>query len=279
MLSYYLLHRIILAHLLVFSPLFISFALTLPASSSAADFESEEYKQDFLFLLEEAYTQEQDEWQFGLAYQQVNYQSTSMQAHLSDVFWELGLEYGFTNHFQIELSLPYQQSSWYQNGVKINTSALANPELDLIYQILEEEGAIPAVSLGLGGVIPVSSAKEPIRSDEFRSEFFISTSKYFHGLGFTHANLAYSAFNEGGDAEFSYGVAFVRPLSENYAAIIEYLAERSVDTSEDNEELAQFSIGFSYQNEHGLSAGVAYIEGNNKQALENAIALKLQYEF
>ncbi|GAA0820789.1 hypothetical protein GCM10009111_26800 [Colwellia asteriadis] len=262
----------------------ILFLFPLSSYALAIDFDGHEseHQQDFLFLLEEGYTQEKGEWQFGLSYQDVSYSGEPNQKKGTDNVWKLGVEYGFTDRFQVEFFLPYQKSSCYQGNVKINTSTAGNPEIELIYQVIQETSVLPVVSIGVGVEIAASSDKAPIRSEEWGYEGFVNASKYLEAWGFLHANLAYGVADKGDETELSYGLGFVRPINDNFSAMIEYLVEREQEDvlqGSNSEVLAQFTVGFSYQNNHGFIAGLAYGQSDNDERLERAFTVKFQYEF
>lgn len=240
------------------------------------------HEQDFLFILEEGYTQEKGEWQFGLSFQNAIYQLATNQKNSTDNAWDFGVEYGFTDHFQIEFSLPYQQSTLYQSDGKSTASTMGNPEVELIYQVVQESKKLPAISMGVGIDIAASSNKDPIRSEEWGYESFVHTSKYFDDVGFFHANLAYGVADKGDVTEISYGIGFVRPFTENFSGMIEYLVEKETENtsiSSESETLGQFAVGLSYQDNKGLVAGVGYGQSDNDESLEHAVTIKLQYEF
>jgi hypothetical protein len=265
----------------------LSFSLFLSASVFATDFQYDNHKhenheEDFLFLLNGAYTQEANESEIGINYQYIKYKHNGNKKDSIDHSLKLFAEYGFTDRLQIGFSLPYQQSTWYEAGVKADASSIGNPEVGLSYKIIQETSNLPAVSVGVSVDVGAGSNKEPIRSKEWAYGGFFNASKHIDDWGFIHANLVYGKAENGDKTNTAFGLGFIRPFTDNFSGMIEYVIEKEsykYHYGSEKQTISLLSLGLSYQNNNGLVVGLGYGQSNDDEFFDHALSLILEYEF
>jgi hypothetical protein len=271
-------------NLFVFVVIFI-LSLHLSVSASAFVGDSDDGKvneQDFLFLLEEGYSQEQAEWQVSLDYQYARYKLAHRQNKAQDDIWLFAIEYGITDRLQVGFSQFYQQNKLYRGRQQHNTSTLGNPSFEIAYQIIQEGHRLPATSIVFAIEIPAGTEKEPIGSDNWGYEGAVNSSKYIEGLGFFHAGLAYERTEHGDETEFTYGIGFVRSFNDALSGMIECLFSHETELGRDTKEtekVVQWSLGVNYQSDSEVVIGFAYGRSNDVHNLEHSLRFKIQYEF
>ena len=243
--------------------------------SPIAAIADDDIEHDFLFLLEEAYTQEKDEWQIGLSYSQLSIDDSDQVDQEQTI--ELGIEYGLTNHFQVELTLPYKFVDFYSNADDSDASGFGNAEFELGYKVLEEQSWWPTISVG-GGIEIAASDKDGIREDSNSFEAFINASKYIDDVGFIHLTLTYEESEED-EVEQGYGIGIGRPLNDAWIVNIEYLHTNEQEAGEASETLNQLLLGTSYTHSSGAIFGVGYALGDNDEMASDLLTAKFQIEF
>ncbi len=257
--------------------------LILPAHLTYADDDDDEStEQDFLFLLEEAYTQEEGEWQVAAKISQTSFQQIEGDPDSKNKSFDLGVEYGITDRLQLEFELPYQKTTLRNTNSTTNSSTVGNPEIAISYQLVQEDESKPAITAGFGVEVAASSDKAPIRSEEWGYEAFVSLSRYFDDVGFLHASLGYGIGDNGDETELSYGVGFVLPLSDNWQIQLEYLVEDEEEEEAgvtEEEKSSVLSFGTNYQFENEMILGMAYAIGDEEEIHDNSVSIKIQYEF
>ena len=235
-----------------------------------AAFAEEFEQQEVLFLLEEAYTQEEGESQFGFS---LDYSDGR------DWALEFEYEYGITDRLQVFFEGPIE-------AMDERTARFGNIEFGLDYAILKDEGpnSPPELTIGIGVSAPTSS-----RSDDWEIEPNIRIAKmvseglYLHGLlaGEVAIGGGESGFDEGGFDEWVLGGGVGWALNEDVIATLEYLreAERENDDAVTDWETTQFlsgSLAVEFENELIIGAAIAQsVEGD----AETRAILKAQIEW
>lgn len=268
----------------------ITVLLTMSISVLADDIDDiNALEQDFLFLIEEGYTQEQGEWQIGSSYSITRYQLDKLANNSENRTLTLNIEYGVTDRFQIEFTLPYLQSKMHTYSTDnnfhntIKESGLEDSEVEVSYQVIKESDNMPAISVGFGMSMP-SSTNDTFKTENLSVEGSLKASKYLDEIGYIHSSISYETNKENNETEVNAGVAFVRPFNDSWSIMLEYLFEKEKETELDSNEseselLSYISIGASYENNKGLLFGLAYAYGNDKTVLDSSLMLKIQYEF
>ena len=161
------------------------------------------------FIAETVYPQEKKELQFTLRPVYWNNEQTET------VRIPLQIEYGFTNRFQVELSLPYNFNyPKYQQ----NNKGIGNTEVSFLYNLLGGNKPF-ALSLSFGVGLPTAN-KEKLTDedgDEFEWEPAIIIAKQI-GSAQIHAGLAGELIN--GKSALNYNIAAVLPVA-NWRCMLE----------------------------------------------------------
>lgn len=188
-------------------------------STSDEDVEVEE--DDFLFVLNEAYTQHKNELQI-----KVGYSFTSAREVERSFEWEdrkrtiakerkrsstsqyfLEIEYGITDRLQIEMETAYvsvREHSFDEGGNQY--SAFDDLELGVAYGILKETGLIPAITLGVQLRLPTGSRGDEIGEDRVGYGTSLAVSKDFgHWVGYACFGYEYTANSKIKFADHKFG--------------------------------------------------------------------------
>lgn len=191
-----------------------------PALASDDDDGDEPEQQEALFVLEEAFTQEEGEWQIGLALSQ------SMEEG-SEREWEAEIEYGLTERLQIEAEFEFEQES--------GENEIGDIELGLAYAVVESEASgEPEVTIGAAVLIPSGDGEGDASGLGFELSLAASQ-EVTEGL-FAHANLGYSeaATRDFGafrveQNDWSAGAALAYSFADEWFVIGEYEFAREAE--------------------------------------------------
>lgn len=239
-------------------------------------------EQDFLFLIEEAYSQEADEWQWALQLTQSRYRLDAASSDSKDRIGIINVEYGITERWQLELELPYQRSKITDEDGSDTVSAIGNLELGASYLLFGEEDEGAAVRVGSSLSAAAGSEKEPVRSDEWGVEVFSSASKELLGGHFLHVSISYEREDQGDETELSYGIAYVLPLSSSWSTLLEiqkhHADEQEPDGEEESSSYHVYSLGLSYESQWGPQIGISYGKGSDDELMDTIAQFKIQYE-
>mgnify|MGYP001824644750 FL=1 len=166
-------------------------------------------EQDFLFFLEEAYTQDQGEWQFSLAagyFDNLLEEETDGQAvsnRRTDLWLGLlGVEYGITNRLQIEFELPYLRQEIEEDEATGGDRGVGDVEFVLGYALIEEGSGSPQLTAGLEIIAPTGDEDAGLGAGAWGWGPFLALSKQVVPKWYLHANLALQMTNdaeEGGE--------------------------------------------------------------------------------
>ena len=259
--------------------------------------EEDEYaEQDFLFLLEEAYTQDQGEWQFSLSlgyFDNLEEEETDEQAVVDKRtdLWAglLGVEYGITDRLQIELELPYLRQEIEEADETSRDSGIGDVEFALGYALIEEQRNAPQLTAGLEVVAPTGDEDNGLGAGAWGWGPFVALSKQVIPKLYLHANLAYQMTNDAeedgekqDERELEYGIAAVYQPTDELDLILElvgaYEKEKNDEATEHSNAL-QLVPGIKYEMENELQVGAAVVVGLNNDTFDIGGMVKLQYEF
>lgn len=228
----------------------IAFALAFlfPASTYANDDEPE--KHEYLFLLEEAYTQEDNESQLGASL------SHSLETSEWDV--EAEFEYGLTDRLQISMEMPIEKES------------SENPEIEelefgVAYAlILEDTSSLPTVTAAL-------SIEAPLSADgNWEYVPSLNTSKQISDDLFLHTNLAGAFVSDdeiSGVSEWSTGIGVAWEAVDETWMIAEILYEEEAELDAGRKVWKKTnlaSVGFGIEPIDDVMIGSAYAHDLNE---------------
>lgn len=166
--------------------------LCLSCGYAAADADpADEQRHEFLFLLDEGYVQEKGEWQ-------VNF-SIDSDIDAADTEFELELEYGISDRFQIEAELEADDS----NGPEIS-------ELEVAYSFAADNRAL---TFGIGALPPAEG------DSSWGYSLSTRTSVLLGGETFLHASVGYESLSETSEREL--GLALATTFDSGVTAVLE----------------------------------------------------------
>ena len=250
-------------------------------------------EQDFLFFLDEAYTQDNGEWQVSLS---VGYfdnlregTAEDEQAQHSDLWIGLlGVEYGITDRLQVEFELPYLRLTVHEDETA-RDSGIGDLEFAVGYALIEETDESPQLTAGLEIIAPTGDESAGLGTGTWGWGPFLALSKQVSGQWYLHANLAFQISNnveEDGERfderELEYGLAAVYQPTDNVDLILELVGayERAqADEGTEHGRVLQLAPGIKYEFENGLEVGVAAAFGLTDDTYDSGVLVKLQYEF
>ena len=279
----------------------MSFSLVL----ADYDDEEEEPEQDFLFLNEEAYVQEEGEWQIDLSTSfagglekelESEDELSEAMAEFDEFTFELAMEYGFTEDFQVEMELLWMQvDGSLEDGADPadfefddSVSGIADAEIAFAYRLLEESEEQPTVTIAL-------EIMAPIGDDEFTADTWgfgpsIAVSKSLERAGYIHANLGYEIVNgavegdeEVDERELFYGVSYAYPLSEESYLLLEIAGatekEESIEEGSETTRTLYFAPGYVYETEGAAAIGISAALGLTDDSFDWIASARISWEF
>ncbi len=236
-------------------------------------------EQDFLFLLEEGYVQDRNEWQVELAVNRERNGKTDWRT-------DLGVEYGITGRVQAELSIPYRNL---ETPAGSRRSDIGDIELGLTFAALRETDISPQLALSIETSAPTGDADGGTGAGAWSYGFGIAASKNVSEHLFLHVNAAHERLNNGfGDdetfdgREWFLGAGGVVEVTRALAVAVEYTFEHERENSNaetGTEQSSLFSIGLIYQPFDEVAVGLAGVLGLNDQAPDNSIIFRTQVEW
>lgn len=224
-------------------------------------------QQDFLFLLEEAYTQEAGEWQASA--------SLDRQFNPGSSLVELDLEYGITERLQLSVQLPWSHEP--------GASGLSASELAIDYAVLKDEGfATPELTIGAAVIAPTGD--DDVSLNGWGYEVSLRTSKLVLPATYVHGMVAYERVTSEGEsaAEWSLGGGLAFRPSRCLTLIGEYIheIERETDglgaTERQSEDFLSGGIVFEIADDLLIGAGGAL---NLQDSDEHRLLASVQIEW
>jgi len=248
----------------------------------------EEATHDFLFLTDEAYVQEEGEWQFGVSigyWDRVADDDAGEDALQHSVSAALEIEYGITERLQIELELPYLS----HKAEETTASGIGDAEVGSGYAIVRETDSLPAVTAGIEFSLPTGDEDRDMGAGAWGYEGFVAVSKHISDL-FLHASISYGrtddAIGEEGkvdESEIGYRLAVVRTLNEGINLIVELggESEREVDAAGESEtaDTLYFVPGIQWECDAEWNLGLGIPVGLTDDSADWGGILKTQVEF
>lgn len=234
----------------------LTFLLSLSLSSYVLASET----QEFTFVVEPAYTQEDGEWQLNLVLNNPTYQyyiSTSVEA-------EFSLEYGFSDALQAEFSA--NRANELEEGLETEMSV--EYELGLSYMLIEQQGFLPQFTVAVGVIAEES---------EYGYEAGLLYSYQVAEQHFVHGNFVYEYIDN--ESEVAINLAYAVNLDESWTLLAE--VERNKETSEyDSSDYVNiFSAGVVFETESDIELGLAYLVYNADTMQDYSWRFKAAYEF
>lgn len=275
-------------------------AMTVPATAFCEEEGEGGEEQDFLFLMSEAYTQRQGEWQFGFSAGYFdNLEATEIdeadEDELLDVEtnayqYDLEVEYGITDRLQVEFAIPYLSEEVTTAGDENTEDGIGDIELGIGYALLQEKDGLVALTAGLEVSAPTGDEGKGLGAGSWGWEPYLGISKSFAEKFFVHAQVSYGITNnaeedgeEVDEREIGYGVAVVYRPVEQIDLIAEFVGERSEEEDsagvEEDTHTQYLVAGLKYEFENELQLGVGVPVGLNSESFDIGAMVKVQYEF
>jgi len=216
--------------------------------------------QEFTFVVEPAYTQEDGEWQLNLVLNNPSYQhdiSTHIEAGLS-------LEYGFSDVLQGEFSA--NRANELEDGLETEISV--EYELGLSYMLVKQKGFMPQFTIAAGVIVEES---------EVGYETALLYSYQINEQHYIHGNFIYEEIDSENEVAVNLAYAFKLDESWTFLAEVERNKETSADDSSDY--VNTFSAGVIFETESDIELGVAYLAYNADTEQDYGWQFKAAYEF
>lgn len=267
-----------------------------PAHGREADKDFEE--QQFLFMLEEAYTQEVQEWQVGssLAYFDHQVSIEGSERKVKDLWsWETEIEYGLQEGLQIELEIPFQDLSTREDGETTRNHDVSDIELGVGVRLLEEEIDslwFPTLTLSVGAVLPTGDWREGLGSDHLGWETQLAASKVIGdfvvhvlgGVGFTDDAKEWEDDETKtlDKTEWEWGTALVYRPNESLNLLCELMAEFETEDSvegKNHETELYLTPGLRYACLDNLEVGAGLAVGLNDESYDWGLIFQFLFEW
>lgn len=226
-------------------------------------------EQDYLFLLEEAYTQEKGEWQASFAWDR------GLDSQHNN--FGIEFEYGITDRFQVTAELPLARGA--------GTTRAGDLEFAADYALLKEaDGDIAELTLGVGASAPVGD--DEIGAGEWGYEVSLRASKQLAPDIYGYLSWGYEWLPNGGrEAQYAdewiFGVGAAWRAADDVIIISEYLRARESEQGlfeDERETQTYFSGGIAIEIVDDVLLGAAGAVGLNDNS-ETRFLAKLQAEW
>ncbi len=220
--------------------------------------------QEFTFIAEPAYTQEEAEWQINLVLNQPRYQPQYLQNISTDLEANFSLEYGFSDALQGEFSSS-RSNKLEGNAV---TAMETEYQLSLSYMLVEQQSFLPQFTLEAG----------VMREDsEYGYEVGLLYSYQITEQHFIHGNFLYETLDNKDEIAANLTYAFV--MNNSWTL----LAEMERNKEKGNDDLSSYvntlSGGVVYETPHDIELGLAYFLFNGDTVQDYSWQAKVAYEF
>ena len=259
-----------------FKPVLLLACLALPLSPALADDDDEDEEgeqHETLFLIEEAYTQEEGEWQIGFALEQ------SLDGE-SEREWELEIEYGLTERLQAEVEIEIEEED--------GETEVEDIGIGLAFALVEEEaGSRPEITMGGSVLIPSGSdGDERSRgigySANLRASHVLRDGLYGHlAIGFTQSPDRVIAGETVEASNWSLGAGIAQELGDEVFLVGEYRfdSDRSAVgplSETDDTHTASLGVHMEPAEEFVIGAATSIAFGEDTQV---ALIVTAQIEF
>ncbi len=263
-------------------PLKVVFAICLCVAvlsgTAAQATDDEDEGHDFLFLVEEAYTQEDGEIQLTAALH---------RSPLDDGGWMLGLsgEYGITDRLQAEVEVPV-----YLDSPGDEADGIGDLEVELAFAVIEESDTLPQVTISAGVLVPTGDDSEGLGSGGWGYEAGLAVSRRLGRAGFLYGAGSFERVPDGQDEdgdpieieEWSFAAGVALAVNDRTTGLIEISSEREREEGGGETEIERetlLSLGFSFELNDYFELGAAYQIGLSDDAPDDGIIFKIKAEW
>ena len=280
----------------------IGIVLILGTSSiTFADEAQEEFEgQEFLFMTEEAYTQEKGQWQLSFSTQYMDRKTTKEgdEVKIKDQWqWIMEAEYGLSDWFQVSLEVPFasvhKKTMEDNETTDFNKAGIGDLETAIRLRLLEEDASkwwSPTATIGFELTWPTGHWRRDLGTDRFGWEGNLSLSKTvdkwaYHltgGFGMTNDAKEQGESDTVDIEEFELSGALVHSPTDRWDIICELSAEfETEDSGSSRNHEVEFYItpGVKYELFEDFAIGMAAPVGLTDESYDWGIMIKLQYEW
>lgn len=282
---------------LIICALFLSIGFNSIAFADETEEDSEGHQ--FLFIIEDAYTQEKDQWQLSFTSQYMDREITKEddEVKIKDQWeWVMEAEYGLSECFQFTLEVPFgsvdKKTIEDDETTRLNKSGIGDIETGIKIKLSEEgdQWWEPTVSLGFGVSWPTGDWKRDLGTDSYGWETNLLLSKTtdkwaYHlsgGFGMTNHAREQGESETSDIEEFEVGGALVYMATDRLDLICELLAEfeKEKTGSDTNHEKEIYVVpGFGYELFDDFEMGIGVPIGLTNASYDWGIIAKIQYEW
>jgi len=245
--------------------------LNTPVSAQAPTEDQGPQQAEFLFLMEDAYLEEHDEWEAAL--------TVDHRLRPSKTIYTVELGYGVSDDLQIEIEVPFEDRN--------RSSGFGDAEVGLDVALLQTDDGQPfQLTAGAAVVIPTGDKNDGIGTGDWGYELSLRAAT--HITPSVQVNLAagHEALPNGGTAadavkEWSAGVGLTWSVDDDAQIVSEFLHEREREEASDETEHEvenYLSTGVIVEVVDGVSFGSATAFGLSHDSDDIRILTKLQFE-
>jgi len=216
--------------------------------------------QEFTFLVEPAYTQEDGEWQLNLVLNNPSYQhdiSTNIEAGFS-------LEYGFSDLLQAEFSANRAN----ELEEVLETDMSVEYELGLSYMLVTQQGFLPQFTIAAGVIVEES---------EVGYETALLYSYQINEQHYIHGNFIYEEIDS--ENEVAVNLAYAFKLDESWTFLAEVERNKETNADDSSDYVNTLSAGVVFETESDIELGLAYLAYNADTEQDYGWQFKAAYEF
>lgn len=279
-------------------------ALVLLVTSANAQQDPDRWTQEFLFMLDDAYTQAQGQWQVSaeLGYLQnrrtAEYRGPNLVTTDTDELWKAAatLAYGLTDTIQADLYVPYGHisSQGTTQGVtqKVSGYDFGDITTGLTFKLMDQDhdNWLPTLAFKASAVLPTSDDEKGMGKDAYGWIAGLNASKAVDDF-FWHGNVAYGRSDDTREFGQSYwadekvlscGAALVFSPTREYDLICETYAE--FETEESNLETEHRSTwylipGAKYHLSETTDIGLSVPIGVGGDSYDWGVVAKVMFEW
>lgn len=279
-------------------------ALVLLASSVNAQQDPDRWTQEFLFMMDDAYTQAAGQWQVGvdLGYLQnrrtAEYRGANLVTTDTDELWQTTAKvaYGLTDAIQANLYVPFghikTQGSTQGVTQQVNRYDFGDVTTGLTFKLMDQDhnNWLPTLAATATAVLPTSDKDSGMGKDAYGWRAGLAASKAVDDF-FWHGNVAYGRSDDtrefgqnywADEKVFSCGAALVFSPTREYDLICETYAE--FETEESNLETEHrmswyLTPGAKYHLSETTDVGLSVPIGLQGDTYEWGIVAKVLFEW